>query len=257
MSDEKIPTDGRRVAPDRPIPSTPAEIPDAARAAYAETSGDTASGKQSAASGAQVGEGQLKAMISALQAEIDKKSAEISAKHDQLLRTAAETENVRRRLEKDKEETAKYAISKFAKDILSVGDNFQRAIAAVPKEAVETDPALKTLLDGVVLAERDFRSVLERHGLTSIDPVGEPFNPHNHQAVMEKEDPSVPNGTVLQVFQVGYLIDDRCLRPAMVVVSRGGPKAAKGGDAAVSAKADVASTMPPESDFGSGQSRRN
>ncbi|HVJ77383.1 MAG TPA: nucleotide exchange factor GrpE [Hyphomicrobium sp.] len=170
---------------------------------------------------------QVKAMIAALQGEIEAKDVEISTKQDQYLRAVAETENVRRRLEKEKEETAKYAISKFAKDILTVGDNFQRAIAAVPKDAVENDPALKTLLDGVMLAERDYRGVLERHGIVVVDPVGQPFNPHHHQAVMEQENADVPAGTVLQVFQVGYLIDDRCLRPAMVVVSRGGPKAVK------------------------------
>lgn len=174
-----------------------------------------------------IGPEQLKAMITALQGELDKKSAEAAQKHDAHLRAVAEMENVRRRLEKEKEETARYAISKFAKDILSVGDNFQRAIAAVPKDAVASDPALKTLLDGVVLAEKDFISALERHGVKTIDPAGQPFNPHHHQAVMEREDASVPAGTVLQVFQSGYLIDDRCLRPAMVVVSRGGPKTAK------------------------------
>ncbi|HVZ05587.1 nucleotide exchange factor GrpE [Hyphomicrobium sp.] len=170
---------------------------------------------------------QLKAMIAALQGELEAKSTELAAKQDQYLRAVAETENVRRRLEKEKEETAKYAISKFAKDMLTVGDNFQRAIAAVPKEAIETDPALRTLLDGVILAERDYRGALERHGIVVIDPVGQPFNPHHHQAVMEQENADVPAGTVLQVFQVGYLIEDRCLRPAMVVVSKGGPKAAK------------------------------
>ncbi len=177
-----------------------------------------------------IGPEQFKAMIQALQGELDKKSAEAAQKHDAHLRAAAEMENVRRRLEKEKEETARYAISKFAKDILSVGDNFQRAIAAVPKEAVASDPALKTLLDGVVLAEKDFISALERHGVKAIDPAGQPFNPHHHQAVMEREDASVPAGTVLQVFQSGYLIDDRCLRPAMVVVSRGGPKVQKAAD---------------------------
>lgn len=170
---------------------------------------------------------QLKAMIAALQGDLEKKTAEVAAKQDAYLRAVAETENVRRRLEKEKEETAKYAISKFAKDILNVGDNFQRAIAAVPKDAVDTDPALKTLLDGVILAERDYKTALERHGVRIIDPVGQPFNPHHHQAVMEQENANVPAGTVLQVYQVGYMIDDRNLRPAMVVVSRGGPKVAK------------------------------
>lgn len=170
---------------------------------------------------------QLKAIVGALQTELDQKTEELKQKHDQYVRAAAETENVRRRLEKEKEEMARYAITKFAKDVLSIGDNFQRAISAVPKEAIDTDPALKTLLDGVVLAERDFRAVLERHGVKMIDPAGKPFDPHQHQAVMEQDDPGVPTGTVLQVFQVGYMIDDRCLRPAMVVVSRGGSKAAK------------------------------
>ena len=179
----------------------------------------------------EIGEAQLKDMIAALQGELDKKATEVSDKHDQYVRAVAETENVRRRLEREKEEMAKYAISKFAKDILSVGDNFQRAIAAVPKDAVEADPALKTLLDGVVLAERDYRTALERHGVMAIDPAGQPFNPHHHQAVMEQDNAEVPSGTVLQVYQVGYLIDDRCIRPAMVVVSKGGPKAAKNGEA--------------------------
>lgn len=180
--------------------------------------------------GAPVGEAQLKAIIEALQGELDKKQ-------DLYVRAVAETENVRRRMEKEKEETSKYAITKFAKEILSVGDNFQRAIAAVPAEAAAADPALKNFLDGVVLAERDFQKALEKNGVKTIDPKGQPFNPHHHQAVMEQEDASVPNGTVLQVFQTGYLIDDRCLRPAMVVVSRGGPKAAK-----------VAENTPPPQD---------
>lgn len=179
----------------------------------------------------QVGVEQLKAMIVALQNDLEKKSEELDAKQDQYLRAVAETENVRRRLEREKEETAKYAITKFAKDILTVGDNFQRAIAAVPKDAVETDPALKTLLDGVILAERDYKTALERHGVNAVDPAGKPFDPHHHQAVMEQENTSVPAGTVLQVYQVGYMIDDRNLRPAMVVVSRGGPKGAKTDDA--------------------------
>lgn len=205
MSDEK-----------KPAQQTPAEEP----AAQADTA--PLEGLESL-----IGPEQLREMIAALQTELDKKSAEASQKHDAYLRAVAEMENVRRRLEKEKEETARYAISKFAKEILSVGDNFQRAIAAVPQDAVASDPALKTLLDGVVLAERDFKGALERHGVKSIDPQGQAFNPHQHQAVMEREDATVPSGTVLQVFQTGYMIEDRCLRPAMVVVSRGGPKAVK------------------------------
>ena len=205
MSDDRKPVE-------QPMPPLP-EIPSEA-------------GQPPAADG-EIGASQLKDMIAALQVELDKKTAEVAAKHDLHIRAVAETENVRRRMDKEKDETAKYAISKFAKDILSVGDNFQRAIAAVPAEAAEADPALKNFLDGVILAERDFKTALEKNGVRVIDPAGQPFNPHHHQAVMEQENAEVPSGTVLQVFQSGYLIDDRCLRPAMVVVSRGGPKAGK------------------------------
>lgn len=208
MSDEKSPED---VAHDPAFGGRAGPVPDDAQ---------------------DIGVEQLKQIVAVLQADLDEKTAAVAEKHDQFVRAVAETENVRRRLEKEKDEVGKYAISKFAKDILSVGDNFQRTIAAVPKDAVETDPALKSFLEGVILAERDFRGALERHGVRVIDPTGQLFNPHHHQAVMEQENPNVPNGTVLQVFQTGYLIDDRCLRPAMVVVSRGGAKAAKPADSA-------------------------
>lgn len=191
---------------------------------------EDAADKANAGNNQSIGTGQLKEIVAALQADLEKKNVELAEKQDAYMRAMAETENVRRRMEREKEETAKYAISKFAKDILSIGDNFQRAIAAVPKGAADKDPALKSFLDGVVLAERDYRAALERNGVKQIDPTGQPFNPHHHQAVMEQENTSVPSGTVLQVFEVGYLIDDRCLRPAMVVVSRGGPKTARTAD---------------------------
>jgi molecular chaperone GrpE len=197
----------------------------------------------------QIGLDQLRAMIEILQIDLEAKAAEIAEKHEQVLRAVAETENVRRRLEKEKLETAKYAISRFAKDVLTVGDNFQRAIAAVPPEAADSEPVLKSLLDGVVLAERDFIGALERHGVKVINPAGEAFNPHHHQAVMEQDNPEVPSGTVLQVFQVGYLIEDRCLRPAMVVVSRGGPKAVKTADPSGPADSNIGE--PVESGGGS------
>lgn len=214
--------------PDEPAPAhQPGPQSATAPAATGPAAPAQPSSAQPASGEPEVSATQLKDMIAALQADLDAKTAAVAEKHDLFVRAVAETENVRRRLEKEKEETAKYAITKFAKDILTVGDNFQRAISAVPKEAIDTDPALKTLLEGVVLAERDFRGALERHGVKTISPAGQPFNPHHHQAVMEQENADVPNGTVLQVFQTGYLIDDRCLRPAMVVVSRGGGKTAK------------------------------
>jgi molecular chaperone GrpE len=152
--------------------------------------------------------------------------AEAADLKDRLLRAHAEVENIRKRSEREKEETAKYAITRLARDIVNVGDNFQRAIDAVPPDAVERDSALKSFLEGVTLTERELLNVLERYGIRKIVPNGEPFNPHMHQAVMEMQRTDVPAGTVVQVFQAGFVIEDRVLRPAMVAVAKGGPKPA-------------------------------
>lgn len=150
--------------------------------------------------------------------------AQIAELTDRLLRAHADMDNQRKMAEREREDLAKYAISKFAKDIVQVGDNFQRAISAVPGDAVDKDPALKSFLDGVSMLDREFHNILERHGIVRLEPTGEAFNPHLHQAMMEQEDTSVPQGTVVQVIQSGYQIADRVLRPAMVVVSKGGAK---------------------------------
>lgn len=150
--------------------------------------------------------------------------AQVGDLTDRLLRAHAELDNFRKRTERDKAELAKYAISKFAADIVVLGDNFQRAVAAVPAGAAEQDATLKGMLDGINMMEREFLNVLARHGVKRVDPKDQPFNPHLHQAVMEQQNPEVPSGTVVQVFQPGYTIEDRVLRPAMVVVSTGGPK---------------------------------
>jgi molecular chaperone GrpE len=134
-------------------------------------------------------------------------------------------ENIRKRSEREREDTAKYAITRLARDMVAVGDNFQRAIEAVPAGAAETDPALKSFLDGMTLIERELINVLERHGIKRMEPLNEPFNPHIHQAVMELPRSDVPAGIVVQIFQAGYMIEDRVLRPAMVAVARGAPKA--------------------------------
>ena len=149
---------------------------------------------------------------------------------DKLLRAHAEVENIRKRSEREKEETAKYAVTRFARDIVNVGDNFQRAIDAVPPGAAEQDAALKSFLEGVTMTERELLNVLDRHGIKRVQPVGEPFNPHLHQAVMENQAHGRAGGTVVQVFQAGFMIEDRVLRPAMVAVSKGGPKPAQAPD---------------------------
>jgi molecular chaperone GrpE len=164
-------------------------------------------------------------------AELAALRAEAAELKDKLLRAHAEVENIRKRAEREREETAKYAISKLAREVVGVGDNFQRAIEAVPVGAADLDPALKSFLEGVTMTERELLNVLERHGIKRIHPINEPFNPHLHQAVMEIQRTDVPAGTAVQVFQAGYTIGDRVLRPAMVAVSKGGPKASPAGEA--------------------------
>jgi molecular chaperone GrpE len=157
--------------------------------------------------------------------------AEAADLKDRLLRAHAEVENIRKRAEREKEETAKYAVTRLARDIVNVGDNFQRAIDAIPAGAAEQDAALKSFLEGVTMTERELLNVLDRHGIRRVQPLNEPFNPHLHQAVMEIPRSDVPSGTIVQVFQAGYMIEDRVLRPAMVAVARGGPKPASTPDA--------------------------
>jgi molecular chaperone GrpE len=161
---------------------------------------------------------------------------------DRLLRAHAEMDNIRKRTERDKEDMAKYAISKFAREVLSVGDNLQRAIAAVPAGAADEDPALKALIEGVAMTEREFLNALDRNGVKRLNPEGEPFNPHQHQAMTEVENREVAPGTVVQVYQPGYVIEDRVLRPAMVVVAKGGAKPGKEDKSSPEAEADPKET---------------
>lgn len=166
-------------------------------------------------------------------AELEALVAENSDMRDRLLRTMADMENLRRRTEREKSDTARYAISNFARDVLTVGDNLRRTVEHVPAEAAAQDPALKSFLDGVELTERELLNVLERHGVTRIDPLGQRFDPNCHQAMYEVPNPEVPEGTVVDVMQAGYVIGDRCLRPALVAVAKGGAKAtaSQGGEA--------------------------
>ncbi len=186
-------------------PETPAgpEAPDAASL-----------GPQPAA---EIGVPQLKAIIETLQVDLE-------TLKNQNLRLMADMDNLRKRMEREKEETAKYAIGKFAADVVNVADNFERATNAVPEGAANEDGPLKSLVEGVTMTEREFQNVLERHGVNRLDPGGEAFNPHRHQAVMEVQNTDVAPGTIVQVFQPGYMIADRVLRPAMVVVAKGGVK---------------------------------
>src|SRR5436305_4432016 len=159
-------------------------------------------------------------------------SAEALAKEaaearDKMLRTLAEMENLRKRTSREVADARTYSISGFARDVLEIADNLQRALDAVPAEAkASADPGLKALIEGVELTERSLLNALEKNGVKKFDPSGEKFDPNFQQAMYEVPDPSVPSGTVVQVVQAGYMLGDRVLRPALVGVSKGGIKAA-------------------------------
>lgn len=162
--------------------------------------------------------------------------AEKSDLKDKLLRLMADMENLRRRTEREVADARAYAVASFARDMLNVADNVRRAIESVPEEAkASAEGAFKGLIEGIDLTERDLLKTLERHGVKKLDPEGQKFDPNVHQAMFEVPNPDVPNGTVVQVVQSGYVIGERVLRPALVGVAKGGPKAAangNGGDAA-------------------------
>jgi molecular chaperone GrpE len=171
------------------------------------------------------------------ESDTTKLETEIADLKDRLLRALAEVENIRRRAEREREETAKYAMAGFARDMLPVADNLGRALAAVPAESRGKDPAVDALIAGIELTDRELRAAFERHGIRRIDPLGERFDHNFHQAMMEVDDPTKPPGTVVQVLQAGYVLRDRLLRPAMVAVSKGG-------------KAEPAPPTPANQDIG-------
>jgi molecular chaperone GrpE len=162
---------------------------------------------------------------------------------DRLLRTLAEMDNLRKRTEREIAESRIYAIQAFARDILAVADNMDRALEALDADLRQkADAATKALLDGVELTERELLKVLEKHGVKKFAPLGEKFDPNLHQAMFEVPDPSRPAGTVVQVMQPGYMIGDRVLRPALVGVAKGGPKAP--GESPANDNADAPSSQP-------------
>jgi len=157
-------------------------------------------------------------------AELAKEAAELK---DRLLRTLAEMENLRRRTEREVADARIYGVTNFARDIVGVADSMERAMKALDDEIRDkADAGVKALLDGVELTERELLKVLEKHGVTKLEPKGQKFDPNMHQAMFEMPDPSMPAGMVTQVVQPGYKIGERVLRPAMVGVSKGGPKQA-------------------------------
>jgi molecular chaperone GrpE len=157
------------------------------------------------------------------EARVIELEAEVAELKDRLLRALAETENVRRRAQRDREDASKYAVAGFAKDLLSAADNLRRALESLPEAEVKDDRT-GSLLEGVAATERELLSIFERHGIRRIDPKGERFDHNFHQAIFEVERSDQPSGTIVEVLQPGYVLHDRLLRPAMVGVAKGGSR---------------------------------
>ena len=158
---------------------------------------------------------------------------------ERLLRTLADMENLRRRTEREVADAKTYAVTSFARDMLTVADNIRRALESMPAGASEG--ATKGFVEGIELTERDLLKTLERHGVKKVEPQGLKFDPNMHQAMFEVPDESVPAGTVTQVIQTGYAIGERVLRPALVGVAKGGPKPAAQGAGQASEAGETAS----------------
>lgn len=163
--------------------------------------------------------------IQAAAMQIETLTDEVASLKDRLLREMAEMENLRRRSAKEKADANKFAITGFARDMISVGDNLNRALQALPADVRENAAEeIKNLFTGVEMTNQEMLNVFDRHGIKQVNPLDEKFNPNFHQAMFEVPNVEIANGTVVEVVQVGYAIGDRVLRPALVGVSKGGPK---------------------------------
>ena len=170
--------------------------------------------------------------------------AEVAGLKDQLLRSLAELENVRRRAQREREDAVRYAAAPLAKDLLGVADNLSRALASVSDNPGGGEDALQQLVAGLKLTEKELETAFERHHITKLDPLGEKLDPHRHEAMFEIPDPNRVSGTIAQVVQPGYLLHDRLLRAARVGVAKGGPAAQD----VKAAEAPAEEAQPPEAE---------
>jgi molecular chaperone GrpE len=159
------------------------------------------------------------AQTPSLEAQLADSRADITVLNDKILRLAAEMENVRRRLEREKQDASVFAVSNFARDMLSVADNLRRALAAVPDTA-RADASLNTVITGVEMTERELTQVFGRFGIVRMDAMGAKLDPNQHQAISEVESDTAEPGTIAFVMQDGYMLKERLLRPAMVMVAK-------------------------------------
>jgi molecular chaperone GrpE len=186
--------------------------------------GENENPQSAAGEGQGAAAGQASSSSAEVVAKLEQEKVELK---DKLLRALADMENLRRRTEREVADTRSYAVTAFARDILSVADNLRRALDAVPATARKAgDGAIAGLIDGIELTERELAKTLERHGVRKVDPAGQKFDPNMHQAMFEAPHESLPKGQVHTVVQPGYAIGERVLRPALVGVSSGPPAAA-------------------------------
>lgn len=146
---------------------------------------------------------------------------ELEQVRQHVLYAQAETQNVRRRLEQEKQTAAAYAATGFARDVLSVKDNLDRALAAIPED-LRQDERMKSLIAGIEATGRELDTVFQRNGISKVEALGQPLDPHRHQAMLEVPSDDAEPGTIVQEMQAGYMIKDRLLRPALVGVARKG-----------------------------------
>ncbi|MCB1592525.1 MAG: nucleotide exchange factor GrpE [Alphaproteobacteria bacterium] len=173
---------------------------------------------QDAEAGPKETEKGFKPSLSEEKMHIERLENELEKTKDQLLRAMAETENLRRRAVKERQDAGKYAVSGFARDLLSVADNLRRALEAIPANMPQIDEQFKNILSGVEATERELLSVFERSGIKKLEPMNEVFDPNLHEVMFEAPVPGLPAGTIFQLVEPGYTIHDRLLRPARVGV---------------------------------------
>lgn len=163
-------------------------------------------------------------------AVLDALRAENAELKDRVLRALAETENTRRIAAREKQDASQYAVTRFARDMVAIADNFARALAALPADKLQSaDPAVRAVIEGVEATERQLIAALQTHGIKVIDTTDGRFDPNLHQAIAEVPGNGKPGGSIVDVVQTGYVIGDRLLRPSMVTVARkdGAPESPK------------------------------
>ena len=227
MTGQNGPIESRNGDGETQDPQQDGTIPSEAAAAYAraQVTPEEALSEESELSNADAESEDIIPSPSELAEQVGILTAENRDLREQSLRTLAEMENLRRRTIREKEDAAKFAISRFAKDLLTVADNMQRALLAIPSDVGDGNDLMQTLAEGVSAVDRELAAVLERNGVRAIDALGQVFDSNLHEAVMEQPTADHAPGHVAQVFQTGYTLNDRLLRPAMVAVAKAVPGA--------------------------------